>query len=96
MDTNKMRTDLPSLVRQSIEAHPGYAAFAAWCKDELIHPRTMYFLIWQASRYNLVVELPDHREVIYGRPDNGQLSGMNHGIDLCREAIQGQGLKVKQ
>lgn len=57
-DTNKMRDDLPALIKQSITAHPGYADFSAWCQSELVHPYPIYFLIWQASRQAVVVELP--------------------------------------
>ncbi|WHU44540.1 hypothetical protein [Pseudomonas fulva] len=81
MDTHKMRADLPSLVKQSIEAHPGYAEFAAWCKRELIHPHSIYFLIWQASRAAVVVELPP---ALRGLVD----------VDDVAQLIEAQGLKV--
>lgn len=91
MDTNKMRADLPSLVKHSIEAHPGYAEFAAWCKRELIHPHSIYFLIWQASRAAVVVELPS---AIESPPYACFQSGWNDMRGEAVDAIEAQGLKV--
>ena len=92
-DTNKMRDDLPSMVKQAITEHPGYAEFAAWCESQLIHPYPIYFLIWQASREAVVVELPVQTNP---RPE-GEASWhsiRNESIAACRRAIEAAGLKV--
>jgi hypothetical protein len=57
-DTNKTGNDLASLVQREVTGHPGYPEFAAWCEIQLIHPYPIYFMIWQASREAVVVELP--------------------------------------
>jgi len=79
MDTNKMPTGLPTMVKQAITSHPGYPEFSVWCESQLIHPYPIYFLIWQASREAVVVELPDHF-----RPSRQEIIF----------AIEAQGLKV--
>ncbi|AGN82943.1 hypothetical protein [Pseudomonas putida] len=78
---NRMRNDLPALVEQAITGHPGYAEFAAWCQSQLIHPYQIYFLVWQASREAVVVELPLAMD--------GQM-WVSQGV----ESITAQGLKV--
>ncbi|BBT41027.1 hypothetical protein ABXV19_08845 [Pseudomonas alkylphenolica] len=87
-DTSKMPTDLAKMVEQAITGHPGYPDFAAWCESQLIHPFPIYFMIWQASRAAVVVELP--------KPDD---SFDNHEYLIDREltvkAIDACGLKVK-
>jgi len=45
-NSDKARTDLPSVLKQSITSHPDYPDFAAWCESQLIHPYPIYFLIW--------------------------------------------------
>ncbi len=87
MDTNKMREDLPSLVKQSIEAHPGYAEFVAWCEGQLIHPYPICFLIWQASREAVVVNLNTCAAEVYDGSGN---------LDFTKvvEVIEAAGLKV--
>lgn len=99
MDTNKMRDDLPSLVKQSIESHPGYGEFAAWCESEQIHPYPIYFLIWQASREAVVVALPDDgiedcRKEIGERCKDTFDCGYNFASLQHERAIEAQGLKV--
>ncbi|KQQ62953.1 hypothetical protein ASF66_00950 [Pseudomonas sp. Leaf129] len=51
--------------------------------------------IWEASRAAVVVELPAVREIQYGRCGNEYDSGVNFGVELCREAIEAAGLQVK-
>lgn len=94
-DTNKTTPDLPSMVEQAITGHPGYPEFAAWCERQRIHPGQIYFLVWQASREAVVVELPELRSV----PDrdcwartNGL--GFNSALKEARQVIEAQGLKV--
>lgn len=85
---SKMRGDLPTVVEQAINGHPGYAEFAAWCKSQLIHPHQIYFLVWRASREAVVVELPARK----GESTRG--NGFNEALTECRAAIEAQGLKV--
>lgn len=97
MDTNKMRNDLPSLIKQSFESHPGYREFAAWCESEQMHPYPIYFLIWQASRAAAVVELPnraseDYREE-FDDVEGGSFNEAAYIRDV-RKAIEAQGLRV--
>lgn len=86
MSNEKMRESLPELVERAITGHPGYAEFAAWCRAEQIHPYQIYFLVWQASRAAVAVELPAEWVTNIGTmlPP--------HGV---RRAIEAQGLKVK-
>lgn len=54
-----------------------------------------YMDCWMASRAAVVVELPAVREIQYGRCGNEYDSGVNFGVELCREAIEAAGLQVK-
>lgn len=83
---DKVRSDLPSVLKQSITAHPGYPDFAAWCESQLIHPYPIYFLIWQASRESLRIRNPF--ELIMGDPD-GQWAH-----EVAEKSLHAQGLKV--
>ncbi len=85
-DTSKIPNDLPTMVKQTITGHPGYPDFTAWCESQQIHPYPIYFLIWQASREAVEVELP--------RFDDYPAS-MEHDMrESLRAAIEAQGLKV--
>lgn len=57
--------------------------------------RDQMFNVWVASRAECVVEIPQLREVIYGRRENEHDSGFNTAIDLCFDAIESAGLKLK-
>ncbi|MCY1451262.1 hypothetical protein D9M71_681180 [compost metagenome] len=85
-DSDKIRSDLPSVLKQSITAHPGYPDFEAWCESQLIHPYPIYFLIWQASRESHRIRNPF--ELIMGDPD-GQWAH-----DVAEKSLRAQGLKV--
>lgn len=101
MNQDKMIDDLPSLVEQKIKEHPGYAEFAAWCQNQLIHPRQIYFLIWQASRAAVVIEMPDPPYMPDSDPQSmtcyeiGEAQGRCDMWARSREAIEAAGLKVK-
>lgn len=85
-NSDKIRSDLPSLLKQSITAHPGYPDFAAWCESQLIHPYPIYFLIWQASRESLRIRNPF--ELIMGDLD-GQWAH-----EVAETSLRAQGLTV--
>ncbi|HDS0956504.1 hypothetical protein PshuTeo2_35810 [Pseudomonas hunanensis] len=85
-DGDKARSDLPSVLKQSITAHPGYPDFAAWCESQLIHPYPIYFLIWQASRESLRIRNPF--ELIMGDPDGPWAH------EVAEKSLRAQGLKV--
>lgn len=85
-NSDKARSDLPTVLKQSITAHPGYPDFAAWCESQLIHPYPIYFLIWQASRESLHISNPF--ELIMGDPD-GQWAH-----EVADKSLRAQGLKV--
>ena len=97
MDTNKMREQFEEYARsKNIDASmvimyacypPRFARYA----DRDVQEK---WELWQASRESVVVELPSLREVIMGRRENEYDSGTNNGIELCREALEAQGLKV--
>ncbi|MEF9874944.1 MULTISPECIES: hypothetical protein [Bacteria] len=78
-DTNKTGNDLASLVQREVTGHPGYPEFAAWCEIQLIHPYPIYFMIWQASREAVAVDVGDMEWV---------------HIDEIIASIEAQGLKV--
>ncbi|MNH29066.1 hypothetical protein D3C81_1791300 [compost metagenome] len=86
-DTNKTGNDLASLVQREVTGHPGYPEFAAWCEIQLIHPYPIYFMIWQASREAVVVELPKF--------DDYPASMERDMRESLRSAVEAQGLKVK-
>lgn len=50
---------------------------------------------WQASRAAIEVELPSLRAITMGRRENEHDSGFNAGVELCIDAIESLGLKVK-
>lgn len=50
---------------------------------------------WKASRAAIVVELPSIREITMGRRENEHDSGFNAAVDLCIDAVEAVGLKVK-
>lgn len=85
-DTSKIPNDLPTMVKQAITGHPSYPDFAAWCESQEIHPCPIYFLIWQASREAVVVELP--KDIV-------TMAGPVLYADDVRAAIEAQGLKVE-
>lgn len=96
-DTQKMRPDLPTMVKQAITSHPGYPEFAAWCESQLIHPYPIYFLIWQASREAVVVELPNRAAEAYREEfDDVEGGSFNEAAYIrdVRKAIEAKGLKV--
>lgn len=85
-DTSKIPNDLPTLVKQAITVHPGYPDFAAWCESQLIHPYPIYFMIWQASRDAVLVELPEFEDYP---------ASMERDMrESLRAAIGAQGLRV--
>lgn len=53
-----MHANLAAIVAQKIAHHPGYHEFERWCQSQLMPASQIYFLVWQASRDALVVELP--------------------------------------
>ncbi|MDZ5741152.1 hypothetical protein [Pseudomonas asiatica] len=92
-DTSKMPNDLPTMVKQAITGHPGYSEFAAWCESQLIHPYPIYFLIWQASREAVVVELPEV-EVDMIDQVGGEQEVRYYPKRALIAAVEAQGLKV--
>lgn len=53
-------------------------------------------IIWQASRASIEVELPKERSVNGNWPEQvASDMGFNDGVELCRDAIESLGLKVK-
>lgn len=89
--------DLASLVDEKITSHPGYQAFAEYCKKELIHPYPIYFMIWQASREDLVIKLPERIDFTEKGGDyfDGARNGYNQCIDACTVSLRMVGLEVK-
>lgn len=97
MDTNKMREQFEEwFIREFYEGDRSVGL--EWlstepCGGYRYSQPAQAWRIWQASR-EAVVELPSLRKIIMGRRENEYDSGVNHGIELCREAIEAQGLKV--
>jgi len=50
---------------------------------------------WFKSRAAIEVELPALRSITMGRRENEHDSGFNAGVELCIDAIESLGLKVK-
>ena len=52
---------------------------------------------WNAALDSVVIDMPSFREVRMGRPQEVTQydSGVNHGIEICTDAIEACGLKVK-
>lgn len=94
-DTNKTGNDLASLVQREVTGHPGYPEFAAWCEIQLIHPYPIYFMIWQASREAVVVELP--QGLCMFDMSGGRAPGGLPLIELkqAADAIEASGLKYE-
>lgn len=96
-DTNKTGNDLASLVQREVTGHPGYPEFAAWCEIQLIHPYPIYFMIWQASREAVVVELPNRAAEAYREEfDDVEGGSFNEAAYIrdVRKAIEAQDMKV--
>lgn len=91
MSTEKMRADFEKFrdQRNAVLEREGHKPGSKW------HVTNAHYPTWQASRAAIEVELPSLRAITMGRRENEHDSGFNAGVELCIDAIESLGLKVK-
>ena len=96
MSTEKMREEFEAAV--ALEAKEPVLAVYLSRRGDTYSTSTLHFAwwAWKASRAAIEVELPALRSITMGRRENEHDSGFNAGVELCIDAIESLGLKVKE
>lgn len=95
MSSEKMREEFEEAIAE--EAGQSLTAIQLSRKDDSYSTSPLIYAwwAWQASRAAIEVDLPSLRSITMGRRENEHDSGFNAGVELCIDAIESIGLKVK-
>jgi len=95
MNIEKMREEFEAWFRHA-PGLGGYDISEYWDGTGYQDHGGSYWACWKASRAAIEIELPKERSVNGHWPEQvASDMGFNDGVELCREAIESLGLKVK-
>ncbi|KTB93660.1 hypothetical protein AO069_15820 [Pseudomonas syringae pv. syringae PD2774] len=89
MSTHEMTDAMKAEFVKAFQAKFGFGVLTASSNDDAAAMMGAAAWAWQASREELVIELPEHYQ--YDNPGEAF-----HAIKDCREAIEATGVKVTQ